>query len=367
MSVVIGFTIMLMLGFAGYMAYRLFLKRTLSVLICLCLEVIALTVALVAFVLNVQTSNLSEILYIAFGILVPSAFFLYDYRKMMEKIRDQGVSEGLLGRKKNRLANSDEPIYSTQSATAGQQAGFDGDIFSQMESISPTDYKGYYSLGLSYYQMGLKEEAVDCFKRAIEIKPDSYEAYFNMAVAMDEIGEQEEAIRALKKVISLKSDFIDAYNNLGIIFSTQGKHNEALYVYAKGLEMNPQEYSLFYNMGITLSETGRFPEAVEAYKKALERKPDEYEISYHLGAALAQLRRYDEAIEAYKSALRIKPTDSELFYNLSVVYSLLRKQDIAMDNLKKAIEINSDLKVEAKRNKAFEFIKTNPEFKRLIF
>lgn len=366
MTVIIGFTIVLMLLFAGYMSYRLYIRRTLSVLIALSLEVFALTVALIAFALNVQTSNVTEVLYVSFGVLVPAGFFVYDYLKMMEKIRAHGVVGKFLGRTDKR--EKEELSYENPLFTEGDTAPelTEGDVFTQMENIGPTDYKGFYSLGLSYYQMKLKEEAIECFKRAVEIKPDYFEAYYNMAITLDELGEQEEAIRAFRKVIQLKPDFVEAYNNLGIIYSTQGKHNEALYTYAKGLEKNPSDYSLYYNMGVTLSETGRFPDAVEAYKKALERKPDEFEISYHLGAALTQLRRYDEAISAYRGALKTKPTDSELFYNLSIVYSLLRKQDIAMDNLKKAIEINHELKAEARKNKAFEFMKTNPDFKKLV-
>lgn len=365
MTVVIGFTIILMLLFAGYMSYRLFLKRTLSVLICLGLEVFALTVALIAFVFDVQTNNFAETLYVAFGVLVPAGFFAYDYVNMIKKIRNQGGNEDFFKAVK-KMGNSRSKIPKAVKGRKITEEPVDGDIFSQLERLGPSDYEGYYELGLSYYQMGLTEKAIEAFKRVVEIKPDTFKAYYSMAIALDETGEADEAARAFKKAININPEYTEAYNNLGILLSSQGKYDEALYVYSKGLERMPAEYSFYFNMGVVLSETGRFSDAVKAYEKALERKPDEYDINYHLGAALTQTGRYDEAIEAYKSALKKKPSDSELFYNLSIVYSLLRKHDIAIDNLKKAIEINKGLKADAKKNKAFDSMKTKMEFKELV-
>lgn len=611
MNVIVGFIIVVMASLIGYMAYRLFLRRKPLILISFCLQILAITVAILSFIGNVYATNYIEAGYIIFGVVIPGIYFVYDYARMMKKIREQGVFEGFveaipkytanienekLNKKyinnilkerqvpelvKDLNLNKDDILKNMKKSLMQAQTYFNGkdyenayeiyntliklikncpglyynlgnicyyresfaeavqsynkvleideklikdinspnevfsvaknkkdsnkelydnpktesdikyeefmvyynlgnaqfklnkfdhaidsykkaldinpnldeaneniaraliaqdkineaidyykkiaggdnsnyrvhfiigrlyldirkykeaieefnecirlntvfdegyeilgkaltksgkydeaaEIFKKYVKLKSDDYKGYYNLGTSLYQMGLKDSAIESFKKVIEMKPDSYKSYYNMAVALDEIGEQEESISTFKKVIELKSDFIDAYNNLGIILSTQGRHLEALDIYIRGLKKNPEESSLYYNMGVTLSEMGRYNEAVEAYRNALEIKPDEHEIYYHLGTALTELKKYNDAIEVYKNALKIKPSDSEMLYNISTNYVLLKKNDIALDNLRKAIELNNDLKLEAKHDRAFSSIFSNAEFKELV-
>ncbi|MCR4434333.1 MAG: tetratricopeptide repeat protein [Clostridiales bacterium] len=306
------------------------------------------------------------------------------YKKIVEKEKNNYKLHLIIGKlysEINQYAEAEKELKESLRLNNGCKEGYEElgkillkqgrygeavDIYKKLSRISPEDFKAYYNLGVCQYQSGLIEESTRSYKKAIELKPDSYRAYYNLAIALDGMGRPDEAIAYLKKVIELKPDFTDAYNNLGVLLSTQGKHLEALGVYTKGLKKNPEDYGLFYNMGITLAEMRRYGEAVEAYKSALELKPDEYEISYHLGAALIELKKYNEAVEVYKSALKIKPEDSEIFYNLSIIYALLKKQDIAVDNLRKAIELNSDIKEDARYNKAFDSLRQINAFKEVV-
>jgi tetratricopeptide (TPR) repeat protein len=240
------------------------------------------------------------------------------------------------------------------------------DTYKRVVELNPREQNGYYSLGLAYYRTGMKEKSVECFRKAICIKPDSYRSYYNLAVVLEEMNQEDEAASIFRKVTELAPDFVDAYNNLGILLSTTGRHAEAVRVYLKGIERNPDDYSLYFNMGITLSEQGKCHEASEAFRNALKLKPDEHEIYCHLGMALTGLRRYDEAVEAYKTALRGNTSKGEVLYNLSSVYALLRKHDIAIESLRKAMEIDSGFKVEARRDRSFDTIRSNPGFKELV-
>jgi tetratricopeptide (TPR) repeat protein len=338
MSVVIGFTIIEMILFLGYMTYRFFLRRKLTTLVFLCLQLFALTISIISFADNLLAPELMQALCILFGIAVPSVFLAGDYAKMTKKAKEQGAIKGIV-----------EPLEKLPYAKGKSR-----------------DYIYYYNHGMALYRSGKKEAAIKHFKRAIKLEPENYRSYYNMAVALEETGRLHEAEIAFKKVIDIKPDFVEAYNNLGILFATNKKYNDALVVYNEGLKKNPREYSLCFNIGITLSEMGRYLHAVDAYRSALEIKPQELGVYYHLGAALMQLRRYEDAIEVYKKALKIKPANSEMFYSLATVYSLLRKHDIAIDNLKKAVELDEQLKKEAKLDRAFDAVRMRLEFKQVV-
>ena len=128
----------------------------------------------------------------------------------------------------------------------------------------------------------------------------------------------------------------------------------------------PEEWSTRYNAGVKLYEQGRYAEAVDMFKKALDVKPDEIIIYYHMGCALIEQKRYDEALNCFKRAFGVKLTDSEIYYDIATVYSLIKKYDIAVDALRNAVQLNHDLKIEARYNRAFEPIKKSPEFKRIV-
>ncbi len=232
--------------------------------------------------------------------------------------------------------------------------------------LDPADSSVMYTLGTALFRGGKMEKAVRAFRDVVELEPDNYKAYYNMAVALDQLGRQHEAARAFEKVIELKPDFPDAYNNLGILLSIMGRYEEALKVYEKGIKVDPDAHGIYFNMGVTCYEMGRFADAVKAYRKSLSICPDTRDVYCHLGAALVRLRLYDEAVKVYKKALSVHVSDSELFYNISTVYALLNMKDTALENLKKAIELDVNLKAEARNNKAFERIRTMPEFRELV-
>lgn len=330
--VLYGFLILLMILLLGYMGYRLFVRRKPLLLAVIALHIAAITLAVLTFTGNVQLTLWAEIYILLAGILGPSAFFVLDYLRLINKAKEQGLYEGIV------------PIRNNEA-----------------------EYKTYYNRGVSQYRSGLFKNAVESFWKAVRMNPKSHEAWYNLAIAIiDGTDRPADAVEPLKKVIVLKPEFIDAYNNLGILLSTLGRHQEALDSYKNGLNRNSGDFSLYYNMGITLAETDRLPEAVQAYKKAMELKPEEFEIRYHLGAVLTEMRKYTEAVEVYKSALKVKPEDSEMFYNISIVYALLRRYDIAMDNLKKAIELNGQFREDARSNLAFLSLRGHKEFKELV-
>ena len=66
-------------------------------------------------------------------------------------------------------------------------------------------------------QIGMLDEAIDAYKKAISIKPDYAEAYSNMGVALRQKGALDEAIDAYKKQFHCKPHYAEAYNNMGVI------------------------------------------------------------------------------------------------------------------------------------------------------
>jgi superkiller protein 3 len=239
-------------------------------------------------------------------------------------------------------------------------------VFNDYIAMEALEGEGYYFKGIAYYNLGRFDEARECFETIIRIKKDDYKTHYNLGVCLDEIGLTKEAIMCFKKVIELNPEFAMAYNNLGIILSTQGEHKEAVTIYIEGLKRNPDEYSLYYNFGTTLYETGKYEEAVEAYKNAVALRPGQFEASNLLASALIKSGRYEEALDVLNDTLRDNPDEGHIFYHFAIIYSILNKKDISISNLKKAICLDSSFKKKARTDRAFEAVRSYPEFNELV-
>ena len=178
-------------------------------------------------------------------------------------------------------------------------------------------------LGASASQIGMLDQAIYAYKKAISIKPDYADAYCNMSVALQNQGKPDEAIEACNKAISLKPDYVVAYSNMGNAFQNQGKLDEAIKAYNKAISLKSDYPDAYYNLGIALQDQGKLDEAIEAYNTALLFKPD-YVLAYNnKGKILKYQGNLDKAIDAYRKSISFKPDYAEAHHNLS--FALLNK------------------------------------------
>lgn len=358
MSTLIGFTILVMLGLFIYVLKELIEKRRLYMVVALWLEIFALTIGISAFIQDVKSSNTAELIYIFCGLIPPFVIAINENRnKLIKFVESTKIKNFIFG------------FFESISTTVYKKLTDNNTMYADLrpiDSVTIDNPQGYLTLGKEYSDAGFYDEAIECCKRYVEIVKDGYEGYMMMGASYESIGETDEALRAYRKSIYFNPGNIDGYIYLGSCYLGQSRYEDAIEMYINAIKQNPEEYILYFNLGIVCEQCKKYPEAAKAYELALEINPDDEETTYHLGAVLTELRKYDEAIWTYKSALKVKPTDYELFYNLSIVYSLLKKPEIAIDNLKKALELNTSLRYNIPYNKAFDNIRSEPEFKRVL-
>ena len=171
-------------------------------------------------------------------------------------------------------------------------------------------------LGASASQIGMLDQAITAYKKALSLKPDYAEVYCNMSFALQNQGKPDEAIEACKKAILLKPDYALAYSNMGNALQDLGKLDEAIEAYNKTLSLKPDYADAYYNMGIAFNDQGKLKESLEAYNKVLSLNPN-YVLAYNnMGNVFKDQGKLDEAIEAYNKSISLKPDYAEAHHNL---------------------------------------------------
>ncbi len=84
------------------------------------------------------------------------------------------------------------------------------------------------------------EEAIKYFLRILEIDKKNYRAYYNLGIAYFNLDMKNEALRAYDESLKIKPDYEHVYYNKGLIYELMEKNDIALSLYKKALEINPK-------------------------------------------------------------------------------------------------------------------------------
>jgi tetratricopeptide (TPR) repeat protein len=193
-------------------------------------------------------------------------------------------------------------------------------------------------LGLMYNNWGIRElqsgnltAAQRDFQRAVALTPDLVVPYQNVADNYQQIGLYNEALSWYQKAIERDRNFSPAYRGLGHVYNQQGKFTMAEPVLLAGLALKSQDqdpelkkleivtrYALLADLGWTYFEQKRFERAQEALEEAIKLESEikavdeqggiQYRIAlphYYLARIYEQLGRPNDAIQQWKDVLRL--------------------------------------------------------------
>ena len=176
-------------------------------------------------------------------------------------------------------------------------------------------------LGASAFQINMKDEAIEAYKKALLLNPNYADTYSNMGTVLQDQGKLEAAIEAYNKAIALKPDYAVAYNNKGNAFKDQGKLDEAIEMYNKVISLNPNYADAYSNLGAALQDQGKLNEAIVAHKKTILLNPNHAEAYRNMAVTFKDLGKLEEAIELFNKAITLKPDYAEAHQNLG--YALI--------------------------------------------
>ncbi len=239
----------------------------------------------------------------------------------------------------------------------------------------------YNSHGISYYNKGDYDKALEAFNKSLKIRlatigennPATATSYNNIGLAWKSKGEYDKAIEFYEKALKIQLATIGenspatatSYNNIGSAWDSKGEHNKAIEFYIKALkidittigENNPATATSYNNIGLAWDSKGEYDKAIEFYEKAIKiRIATGGENSLliatnynNIGSAWKSKGEYDKAIEFYKKALKIKlatigennPSTINTKNNLAYAFRGLGSKYKKEKNYRKAIDYYS--------------------------
>jgi ribosomal protein S12 methylthiotransferase accessory factor len=142
-----------------------------------------------------------------------------------------------------------------------------------MSTIYPECYYIEFYKGLIAMELGVYDEALQRFRKALELDPEAEDAptiQCQVGLCYRDLGEFARAIAELEKAAILDGERKEVHSALGYCYFKLNRHLESIDCFQKAIELDPGSAIDYANIGSNLRELGRVEEALRLYKMALE-------------------------------------------------------------------------------------------------
>lgn len=228
-----------------------------------------------------------------------------------------------------------------------------GDINSALETFSsiietnPKFPEAHVNLGNAYFKLNQINEAMNCWKKALSLDSTQAICYVNIGNAYFSGGNIEEAISHWLIAVTMAPDHTTALMNLGAAYEKLGDLSAAFKYYELYLKYcskdNTMEYKRIFikvsqlkqialhnlKVGVYFQKKGNLRKATMAYLKSIESYPNFPKAHLNMGSICYMSDKLDHAIKYWSQALKLDDAHENTYCNLGVAYDRLKQYDNA--------------------------------------
>ncbi|MCM8808182.1 MAG: tetratricopeptide repeat protein, partial [Candidatus Omnitrophica bacterium] len=207
----------------------------------------------------------------------------------------------------------------------------------------PKSYKLWNNLGVTYFEKGLYEKAVDYFKKTLEISPDAIKPLIGLAKSYYMLGKYKEAEETCNKILKIKPDEANSYSILGLIYKHKGNYKKGFEYLLNSIKYDPHQTLSYYFIGKWFLELHDYKNAGIFFKKGIEIDPTE-SLNYNgLGIVyLEYYKNYPYALYLFQKAHRIKNNEASYMFNIGKTYQILNDHKSAILWFEKGLSLDKN-------------------------
>jgi molecular chaperone DnaK (HSP70) len=169
----------------------------------------------------------------------------------------EDIAANELWEKVAHLKKSQMPVPDGMMIDLSNRERLRGNIYSALEILQRLEDKGIDTDGLNnilalcYNDVGLRQKALDHFRKAAELSPNNPTHLANYGYQLIEFGKVDEAISKIRQAVSLDSEYYFPYYCLGLAYRKKGDEGQAIREFRRALNIlrdvcirNPQDEQL---------------------------------------------------------------------------------------------------------------------------
>lgn len=122
----------------------------------------------------------------------------------------------------------------------------------------------WFKFGYAYDKLGLYEDAVTAYEKALKILPTNGIGWTNMAISLSKLKRWNEAAKAGREAIKIAPDYPQAWALLGFVAFEENKFRDAIGAFEKAAQLKPDDAENWRWLSICYSRVGNVQKMNEA-------------------------------------------------------------------------------------------------------
>ncbi len=185
-------------------------------------------------------------------------------------------------------------------------------------------------LGVLYYSIGMIDEAIEQFEKALKINPEYIEAHLNLSIALNDKGDYMRAKKHYETAAklekeggripaSVRNNLANTYMKLGDTFFEVGEYKRAKEEYERALEIAPYFLDIRTKHARVLMQMGEIEKAIYSLEEILLLNPKYEDAKLLLGMCYFKKGEKEKAKKYWEDILKINPENSKAKTYLSLL------------------------------------------------
>ncbi|MHC4456032.1 MAG: tetratricopeptide repeat protein [Planctomycetota bacterium] len=196
--------------------------------------------------------------------------------------------------------------------------------------------------------LGLTEEAVLQYQKALHICPDFLEAAIKLGTQLLHFHADKFAAKQFNRAAEINDNIVDAYIGLAIAENAAGNLSDGLTTLSLAAAIQPNTSVLFAETAALQFKTGlekhlqpsNYDDTVDlmeavisAHRQQIGHRPQNPDLHYRLGVLMMGIGRLSEAVRSFQAVLEINPTYTRARHKLSICLFETGQEEDAMEQL----------------------------------
>jgi len=178
----------------------------------------------------------------------------------------------------------------------------------------PDNLDVWQRLAVMYYLDERLEKAQDAFAEVLRLDPENSRALLSLGSILDRLGLYEESVEYFARAISLETNdvvvsalIVELSLIVGKMNYLQSNDDLALDFFSYVIEKSPSKYQARFFSGLIYLRQNRLPEALDAFQRIVQNIPGHMGARLNLAQTYENMNEEEKAIEEYQDILRLEP------------------------------------------------------------
>jgi tetratricopeptide (TPR) repeat protein len=265
------------------------------------------------------------------------------YEELARLDRELANREALFREVERRLPESDRAqtalIEEGQLLTQKGDFGGASVAYGQAIEVNPDSALAHKGMGYAQFRAREYERAAASLETAISLDPGLAEAYYYLGLSLWQLGQRNEAVETTERAFELDAR-LRARAQREALYKPIWDHRDKLN--ARG-SADTEDEERWVQEGLALAKQGRYDEATRAYRRALAANPENALVLNWSGYANFRSGRHRRAVEDLRRAIELEPGYAEAHYNLALALWAAGDADAALKELEQAFDLEPAL------------------------